>query len=45
MTINVNAIDTRSIIDRHADIADAVATAMQRGSSPSFSELLSARAH
>ena len=45
MTINVNALDARSIIDRHAAIADALAVAMQRGSSPSFSEQFSARAH
>jgi hypothetical protein len=40
----VNALDACSIIDRHAAIADAVAVARQRGSLPSFSEQLSARA-
>jgi hypothetical protein len=45
MTVNINAMDSKSIVDNHAAIADAVAVAMQRGSSPSFSEQLSARAH
>jgi hypothetical protein len=43
MTVNINAMDSKSIVDNHAAIADAVAVAMQRGSS--LSEQLSARAH
>ncbi len=43
VTVVINAIDANSILDRHQDIADAVARSLQRGSSPTLAETLSSR--
>ena len=43
MVVNISAMDTKSIVDRHADIGDALAVALQRGSSPALAETLSGR--
>lgn len=43
MNVTINALDSKSIVDNHASIGDAVARSLLLGSSPHLSETLTAR--
>ena len=43
VNLTVHALDTKNIMDRHADIADAVGKALEIGSSPHLAQTLTAR--